>query len=370
MARSRRILLAAQPQDGGVAEHVAGLARALPARGFSVDVACPRGSTTWSSLAGTAAVSLHAIQPQRRPAPGDARSLATLLRLVTEADVVHVHSAKAGFLGRLAAALRGRRETCAFTPHAWSFWAVEGAEARLYQRLERLAARWCEAIVALSSDERDAGLGERIGRPEQYRVIPNGVSLERFGLARAPERGRVVLVGRLARQKRPDVALRAFARAREQVPEATLDLVGDGPLRGESERLAAELGLEGAVRFLGSRDDVPELLAAAECLLLASDYEGSPLVVAEAMAAGVAVVATDAAGTKDLIRPGQTGLIGPRGDAEALGAQLAEILGTPGRAGKLGAEGRRAAVAELSQERMVDRIVAVYDELLMPRTRE
>ena len=115
---------------------------------------------------------------------------------------------------------------------------------------------------------------------------------------------------------------------------------------------------------------MPELLAGAECLLLASDYEGSPLVVAEAMAAGVAVVATDAAGTKDVIRVGQTGLIGPRGDAEALGTLLAEIVGEPGRAVELGAEGRRVAEAELSQERMVDRIASLYAELLMPRPRE
>jgi len=315
-------------------------------------------------------VTLHEIQPHRHPALGDTRSLAALLRLVREADVVHVHSAKAGFLGRLACALRARKETCVFTPHAWSFWAVEGLEARLYRRLERLAAYWCRVIVALSSDEREAGLNARVGRSEQYHVIPNGVSLERFGVARAPQRGKVVMVGRLARQKRPDVALRAFARARKDVPEARLDVVGDGPLRGEAERLAEELGLGDAVRFLGTRDDVPELLAAAECLLLASDYEGSPLVVAEAMAAGVAVVATDAAGTKDVIRVGQTGLIGPRGDAEALGTLLAQIVGEPGRAVEFGAEGRRVAEAELSQERMVDRIASLYADLLMPRPRE
>ena len=96
-------------------------------------------------------------------------------------------------------------------------------------------------------------------------------------------------------------------RAREQVPEATLHVVGDGPLRGEAERLAAELGLEGAVRFLGSRDDVPELLAAAECALLASDYEGCPLAVVEAMAAALPVVATEAGGTGELVRPGAAG---------------------------------------------------------------
>ena len=71
--------------------------------------------------------------------------------------MIHVHSAKAGFLGRLAAATRGRRRGCVFTPHGWSWWAAEGVEARLYLSLERLAAHWCRTIVALSADERDAG---------------------------------------------------------------------------------------------------------------------------------------------------------------------------------------------------------------------
>src|SRR6266480_5263518 len=217
---SSRLLLAAQPLDGGVPSHVVSLVDGLPPGRFTVDVACPRGSETWNRLQGRDGVELHAIRPHRSPAPGDTRSWATLLRLAGRADVVHVHSAKAGFLGRLAAATRGARGRCIFTPHAWSFWAVKGMEAALYLRLERLAARWCRVIVALSEDERDAGLRAQIGRPEQYRVIPNGIALERFALPHAPQRGRIVMVGRLTRQKRPDIALRAFAAAHARLPEA------------------------------------------------------------------------------------------------------------------------------------------------------
>jgi glycosyltransferase involved in cell wall biosynthesis len=367
----RRLLLAAQPWDGGVARHVVALAEALPPARFALDVACPRGSLTWTSLEGRPGVELHAIGAHRRPHPGDTRSWLTLQQLVGRADVVHVHSSKAGFVGRLASFSRGKSQACMFTPHGWSFWAAEGLEARFYARLERMAAHWCRTIVALSADERDGGLAERVGRPEQYRVIPNGIALERFALARAPERGRIVMVGRLAEQKRPDVALQAFASARRRRPELELDIVGDGPLRPEAERLAAGLGVDGAVRFLGVRDDVPELLARAECMLLASDYEGSPLAVAEAMAAGLAVVATDTAGTNELVRPGRTGKLVPCGDSEGLAAALVEVLADPKLAARLGAEGRRLAQAELSLEGMVERLVALYDEVAgIPRTRE
>jgi glycosyltransferase involved in cell wall biosynthesis len=357
-----RLLLAAQPLDGGVSRHVVELAQALPSDEFEVDVACPRRSLTWSSLEGSG-VTLHAIEAHREPRPGDARSWAALLRLVGSADVVHVHSAKAGFLGRLAAATRGKRHACAFSPHGWSWWAAAGAEARLYLGLERLAARWCRTIVALSDDERAAGLDARVGRPEQYRVVPNGVPLERFALPRVPVRGRILMVGRLAPPKRPDLALRALAAVLEKFPEAELHVVGDGPLRAEAERLAAELGLAEAVRFLGNRDDVPGLLAQAECALLASDYEGSPLAVIEAMAASVAVAATAVGGTDELVRPGATGALAAKGDADGLADALEDVLANPARAAEWGAEGRREAVSRLSLDRMVERLASLYQGL-------
>ncbi len=361
MARIR-LLLAAQPHDGGVARHLVTLVRALPAERFAVDVACPRGSLTWTLLEGSG-VALHPIESHREPRPGDVRSWATLVRLAGRADVIHVHSAKAGFLGRLAAATRGRRRDCVFTPHGWSWWAAEGMEARLYLNLERLAAHWCRTIVALSADERDAGLAARVGDPGQYRVIPNGVPLERFALPRRTVRGRILMVGRLAPPKRPDLAIRALASVREQIPDAELHVVGDGSLRTEAGALAAELGLGGAVQFLGTREDVPELLAEAECALLASDYEGSPLAVVEAMAASVAVVATEVGGVGELVRPGVTGAIAPKGDAEALARALLDALGDPEQAAALGAEGRRLAQEELSLDRMVGRLVGLYEEL-------
>jgi glycosyltransferase involved in cell wall biosynthesis len=357
-------LVAAQPLDGGCAAHVVALVGALPEGRFAVDVACPRGSLTWTRLEGRPGIELHEIQAHRRPAPGDARSWRVLNRLAGRAELVHVHSSKAGFLGRLAAFGRGKRRACVFTPHGWSFWAANGAEAQLYVGLERLAAHWCHAIVALSGDERDAGLEAGVGRREQYRVIPNGVALERFSLPRSPARGRIWMGGRLPPPKRPDLAVRALARARANMPEAELHVVGDGPLRPDAERLAAQLGVGEAVRFLGHREDVPELLAEAECALLASDYEGCPLAVVEAMAAGVPVVATEAGGVAELVEQGRTGALGAHGDAEALAAALEEVLAEPPRAAEMGAEGRRVAEERLSLERMVESTVALYDEIL------
>jgi glycosyltransferase involved in cell wall biosynthesis len=357
-----RLLIASQPLSGGVAVHVLGLVDGLPRDRFEIHVACPRDSIVWRRLEGRTDVKLHAIGAHREAAAGDFRSLAALLPLVRGADVVHAHSSKAGFLSRLAAAFVGRRRSCIFTPHGWSFWSTDGAEARFYVALERVAAHWCRSIVTLSESEREAGLTVRVGRPEQYRVIPNGVVLERHREEPAPVPGRLLVVGRFAPPKRPDIVLRAFAGVAPSFPDAELHFVGDGPGRADVEGLSRELGLSERVRFLGTREDVPKLLTNASGLVLASEYEGCPLVVIEAMAAGVPVVATAVGGMTELIEDGQNGILAGPGDESALASALAGLLSSPEAARALGEAARRTASARFSHDRMVARLLALYEE--------
>lgn len=355
--------MACQPLDGGAPQHVLDLLHSLDRSRYRIDVACPRESILWEQLCGTD-VALHAISPARQPGPVDLRTLATLLPLVRRADVVHGHSAKAGFLVRLAAALAGRSRSCVFTPHGWSFWSAEGARARFYAFLERRAARWCATIVTLSEDERRAGLEALVGRPAQYEVIPNGVDLERFARPSEPVAGRVLVVGRFAPPKRHDLVLRAFAQIRDRFGGSELWFVGDGPDRGEAERLAAELGVAGATRFLGVREDVPELLARAACFVLASDYEGCPLSVLEAMAAGVPVVATRVGGVEESVRDGVSGFLAEPGRPEGIARGIAKILGDPAEAAVRGHAGRTLARERHSRERMAAATMRVYDEIV------
>lgn len=356
-----RVLLACQPLHSGVPQHVLDLVRSLDPARFSPALACPRESVLWDALAGSG-VELHPISPARRPGPADLRTLLTLLRLVRRFDVIHGHSAKAGFLARLAAALTGRRDRCVFTPHGWSFWSADGAAGRLYLALERLAAGWCRTIVTLSGDERDAGLAKGVGRTGLYAVIPNGVDLARFAAPPAPVPGRIVMVGRFAPPKRHDLVLQAFADVRRGHPGAELWLVGDGEGRPAAERLAATLGVAEATRFLGVREDVPELLAQAACAVLASDYEGCPLAPIEAMAAGVPVVATGVGGVPEVVEHGVTGIVTAPGSAPALAEALAGVLGDPAGAAQMGAAGRARAQARFSRERMAAATAAIYEQ--------
>jgi glycosyltransferase involved in cell wall biosynthesis len=364
VAARRRLLLASQPLDFGVPSHVLDLIGELDTDRYDVRVACPPESMLWSRLRERPDVRLYPIGGARRPSPGDAVSFARLLRLVRGADVVHGHSSKAGFLVRLAAASVGRRARCIFTPHGWSFWAVEGREARLYLALERRAARWCRAMVAVSAYERDAGIAAGVGSAEQYRVIPNGIDLRRFAHEPQPVPGRIVMLGRLARPKRPELVVRALGRLRDHHPDAEVWLVGDGPLRAEVESLAASLGLAGGVAVTGRHHDIPAVLAGAHCLVLASDYEGMPLSLLEAMAAGVPVVVTRFGGVEEVVENGRTGFVVEPGSAEALAASLERLLDDPGLSRELGGAGRRRAEQRFSVRRMVAETASLYDEIL------
>jgi glycosyltransferase involved in cell wall biosynthesis len=365
--KSVRLLIVSRPLAEGVPQHVLQVLGSLDHARYEIDVVCPRASILWERLASHPAVRLHDFSESRRAAPGDLTSWARLLRLVAKADVIHAHSSKAGILARLAAAVRGRRHRCIFTPHGWSFWAVRGLESRLYEAFEKAAARWCRIILVVSEHERSAGLAAGIGAPEQYRVVRNGVDLGRFSAEPEPVPGRIVALGRLARQKRPDLAVLAFAKLRAKHPDASLHFVGDGPLRKEVEELVVSLGLQGSVNLLGLRDDVPAILKRATCLLLASDYEGCPYSVLEAMAASVPVVATRVGGVPELVVDGVTGsLVAPDND-QALAGALSELLATPELALAMGVAGRERARAEFSLESMTRRVEAVYDEIIVRR---
>ena len=358
--------MTAYPPDGGVARHIADVVAGLDPEVWEIDLACLTDSA-FGDLRELPNVRLHSLRGKH---PGssarDLFDLPLFHRLVGSADVVHAHSSKAGFLARLAAASRGRRRQTIFTPHAWSFWAGEGRAAHLYLALERRAAHWCRTIIAVAEGERDAGLAAGVGRVDQYRVIYNGIELSRYAASPTPEPGQIVIVGRLSRQKRIDVALRTFDALRVAWPEARLDIVGDGPLRNEVEALVATWGLEGSVRLLGARDDVPEVLTRATCLLLTSDWEGCPLAVIEAMAAGIPVVATAVGGVPELVVHGETGLLAEPGRPEALAAALAELIANRAKARALGAAGRERARTLFSRERMVRETTALYEEVAAP----
>lgn len=353
--------MVSQPDAAGVPRHVIDLSLAIAALGYQVTVAAPVGSAAWRELGDHPTIALVPFTHRRGPHPTDVLWLLRLLQGVRAFDVVHAHSSKAGFLSRLACLLTGRRRRCVFTPHAWSFWSATGPRRLLYVGLERLAAPWGSRIVALSAYERDAGLSAGIGRAKQFAVIRNGINVERFRAEPAPTPGSVVMVARLSAQKRADLVVRAAALLHRQGVDIHLQLIGDGPLRKQVESVVSECDAAAYVALLGDRDDVPALLSAASCFVLASDYEGCPLSVLEAMAAGLPVVVTRFGGIEEVVTPA-TGIVVGHTAAE-LAAAIARVLADPAAARAMGAAGRIVAGQHFTAARMAGDTAALYESL-------
>jgi glycosyltransferase involved in cell wall biosynthesis len=214
-------------------------------------------------------------------------------------------------------------------------------------------------------------LKERFHLPaNKIEVVHNGVALDRFAVAAPPglrdelggEDGRCIVLtcARLDAQKGHETLLRAAV----DVPEATFVLAGEGPERDRLEARALELGISDRVRFVGHRDDIPQLLAASDVFALPSLFEGTPLSILEAMAARRAIVACAVGGTTELLAPDRTGLLVPPADPAALAAQLRRVLRDPGLRHALGAAAYERVQQHFTIETMTTRVTRIYLQLL------
>jgi glycosyltransferase involved in cell wall biosynthesis len=226
-------------------------------------------------------------------------------------------------------------------------------------------------VIAVSrADERR--MAEVVGIPsEKIVLVPNGIAPLPAGDGTGVRREAgvpgsasvLVAVANLRPQKAIDVMIRAVALLVADFPDVRLLIAGGGE-RSALEELAAELGVAHAVVFLGTRDDVADVLAAADVAVSSSDFEGSPLAGMEYLAAGLPVVATDVGGMPDLVHEGENGLLVKRQDPPAMAAALAQLLADPERARTMGERGRLLQEREFSLEAMVRRVEALYSERL------
>ena len=228
-------------------------------------------------------------------------------------------------------------------------------------RLQRLAYRCATKVVANSPAARGVLEAEGVA-PGSIAVIPNGIDGAAF--AAAPPRAEirtVITVANLRAEKGHDTLLEAAAQLAAVHPRLRFQFVGAGPRRADLEALAAARGLSSRVEFLGHRDDVPELLSAADLYVLPSRSEAFPNGAIEAMAAGLPVVASAVGGLKDLIEDGRTGVLVPADDPSALATAIRRLVDAPAEARALGAAARAEVLAQYS----FDRMVAAFEHLYL-----
>jgi glycosyltransferase involved in cell wall biosynthesis len=294
-------------------------------------------------------------------------------------DVVHTHTAKAGFVGRVAAWAVGV-PVIVHTFHGHFFYGYFGrAQTQLFLWLERLTARMSDTIITLTEGlRRELADVYHVARKSRITVLPLGLDLGEF--ARMPRKNGafrqawgvatdaplIGIVGRLAAVKNHSLFLEAALRVRARFPNARFVIVGDGETRLAVEAQVDALGLRDAVIFTGWQRDLVPIYSDLDMLVISSTAEGTPVSVIEALAAGCPVVATAVGGVPDLLDHGTLGRLVAPGDPEALAQAMIETMEYP-------PDGRRAQAMMLDRygiDRLVRDLDSLYRGLLAKKGRK
>ncbi|MEV5989015.1 glycosyltransferase family 4 protein [Streptomyces sp. NPDC052051] len=360
----RTSLHAVQVLGGGSAgssTHVRSLASGLAARGVRVSVCAPTEAERLYDFRGVGA------QHVSVPRSAEPACLAALRLTCADADVVHAHGLHAGL--RAALALSGRRTPLVVTWHIRGH--AEGARARLLRVLERRVAKAASVVLGTSSDlvdrarrhgARDARLAAIALPAPREAADRDDPDLRRPKLRAelgAVDRPLLMAVGALEHHRGYDVLLDACRALRHYDPAPLLVIAGEGPLRAEiGRRIEAE---DLPVRLLGRRDDVRELLTAADLALVPSRWESRSVLAQEALHARVPLVATAVGGMRELV--GDAAELVPYGDADALAAAVVRLLDDPVRQERLKDRGEQQAATWPTEDETVTQVLSIYDEL-------
>lgn len=356
------LLTRADNDIGGAQIHVRDLSQALLAQGHEVTVlAGGRGKFAFDLAAKHIpfrhiphlAVPLNPVC--------DALALTEILRALTrlKPDLVCAHTAKAGFLGRIASAIL--RIPAIFTPHGWAITdRISAARGRFFRRAEQTAALFSSRIINVCEFEERLATAYRIAPPEKLAVIHNGIADVRENLLAdaSGEPPVIVMLARFAEPKQHGVLLQALAGLKHL--DWRLELLGSGPLEPAVRLQAADLDLAGRVRFRGFCPDTASVLARAQMMVLASRFEAFPYSILEAMRAGLPVLASDVGGVREAVVEGQTGFLSLAGDVAALRNHLAACIANPVLRRCLGQQGRRRYLRLFTLDRMIADTLSVY----------
>ena len=290
--------------------------------------------------------------------------------------VVHTHTSKAGFSGRLAARLAGV-PVIVHTFHGHVFDGYFGPVlTRMFILLERLLGRLSDAIITISGRLKDELVRRKIAPADKICVIELGLDLDAFlavkgrsGVLRAQigidsETPLVGIVGRLVPIKDHRTFLQAAARVREKHPRVRFAIIGDGELRSALQAFAAEAGIEAQVYFAGWQKDLAPIYADLDLVVISSRNEGTPVSIIEGFASGRPAVATRVGGIPDLVQEGKNGLLVPPGDPVALAQGIIRIIEDPEMARLFGGRGREEIRARYGVQRLASDLGRLYCDLL------
>ncbi|HST20175.1 MAG TPA: glycosyltransferase [Blastocatellia bacterium] len=387
---------------GGPAKHVTWLTAGLNPDEFETTLitgTVPPSEGDMSYFAHAAGITPVVIKEMSRELSiRDALVIAKLVRrfFSLKPQIIHTHKAKAGAAGRVAAMiykwltpsalwLKPRRCRIAHTYHGHIFHSYYGAaKTKLFVRIERALARACTDRVIVISEQQRREIGEtfRVGRPEQFRVVPLGLDIDEISERRGALReelgikdGEVAvgIVGRLCEVKNHAMFLDVAARLSPSSEPARFVVIGDGELRAEMENLSHASGISQKVSFTGFREDATSLYADLDVVALTSLNEGTPLTLIEAMCCGRAVAATEVGGVVDVMGERRAemdgftiwdhGVTAPSRNGESFARALKYLIERPELRREMGERGRAFVRARLSKTRLLNDVENLYREM-------
>lgn len=324
-----KILHVLEATVGGTRQHLLSLLTNLNVNIFQNEVAAPKvrqtsiDDTSFERQLNKIGIPHHYVDMAREIQPiSDLRSLFTLIRLIhqNKYDLVHVHSSKAGFLGRVAAKIN--RVPTVYTPNGFYFLdASHPVKEKFFLSLEKIAGRLTDKLIAVSDGEARQAITRGVISPQKLVIIPNAINFREFEpdldakhntrsrLGISPDSPIVGTVSRFIPQKNPFALVRSFAHIHQALPNVHFVWCGEGDMRSDTEQLAENLGIASAISFLGYQDNIKDIMNTFDVFMLASVFEGLPYTILEAMALALPVVATDVIGSQDIVKDGETGFL-------------------------------------------------------------
>lgn len=302
----------------------------------------------------------------------DARALLSVVQIIRKLkpDIVHTHTSKAGFIGRIAVILAAKKVKRVHTFHGHVLYGYFGLfRNTLFTNIERVLATKTDVLISVGKRVRDELISSGVGNYEKFRVINPGLSISEI-----PERKDAInllnldhsyryvsWIGRVVKVKRPDRLLHIASYLKENHPDTRILVAGDGPLRFELENSAVKDDLP--IDFVGWNLNIENILAVSDLLILTSDNEGTPLSLIQAQMAGLPVVATDVGSVSEIVLNYETGFVVPA-NVESLNKAITKLLLDQESARLMGERARVRALELYSVERLVRDHEDIYIDLM------
>jgi glycosyltransferase involved in cell wall biosynthesis len=338
-----KILFILEATSGGTQKHVFDIAKKIDKSEFKIDlVYSTKRNKNFAPLSEDIFHNTYGLPISRTGSLSDFRNILKIKKLIEQNnyDIVHCHSTKAGFVGRLAAYF-SKHPNVVYSPHGFMFCDTRIQLRRLlYLNMEKYLGYITNKIIAVSGSERDLALQHKIVPNEKIITLYNSIDpgdyddhvyINKVSDKLLNKNEDIILgtVGRLYYQKDPFTLIKSFKIINTHFPRTKLVFVGDGPLLNKCQRLINELKLQDRVQLVGFQKNSKEYYKIFDIFVLSSHYEGLPYSLLEAMIMGIPCVGTDVVGIKDLIIHGETGYLVNEEDYVGLAKSVISLLENP-----------------------------------------